>query len=269
MDYFNMRIGANSEGLGTINISRLSFEANPEDGSYLIQFPIFADWTSTSDYWMPMYFGVTGLHIWVRQPTPSMTLVEDYILYSYIDETTQESINCLTTQPYLTIEDGIIYIELPPNTLWNPDAVQSAAAPGDQPEMDPVPESVAVQQTANWRTLNLLGTIKAMYIPIQDILNILANPNLPKVVGLRAYFAVIDATKPVGPGNVHLYMVPAEEGDDINPYIDILTDPKTGESLIYDTTMPCPHICSTVNPLNPLTQFEKKKLKLAQLQHAE
>lgn len=265
-----MSIGATSGSLGTITVGGLQFTPNSTDSSYCIDFSVINDWSSTSGDWMPMYFTrtglgpdeVNGLHIWVRQPQSLTELIEDFMVYSYVDKTSGVVVDCLLldTAPIITLQaDDTFMIVLPANTSWNPDALQSADAPILFPELNPVQEAIADIQAANWRSSDPLNGIKAVLIPIQDFLNIVQNPNVLNISGVRAYFAIPDPLSPIGPDNFHLYLVPVVEqvNGELISYNDVLTDPVTNECLIYDTTMPCPHICSSPNPLNMMLGQKK------------
>lgn len=116
-----------------------------------------------------------------------------------------------------------------------------------QPAPICVPVQIASNQTEAWRnfmaTLPAQDQINAYFIPIGDITSILQFAKQ----GIRVYFAM----RPVGQGanqQVHLYVVPVDEQGN-----DQLENPQTADpsdTLIYDTTMPCPNMCGAPNALN-------------------
>lgn len=120
------------------------------------------------------------------------------------------------------------------NTTTNPQPVYATA--------DPVPVPVAAAQTANWRAFmkqNLpagITPIKAFFIPIDD-LNALRGF---AINGIRVYFAL---KEPENPNTLHLMVVPVDGSGN-----DLIT--VNGSSVIYDTTLPCPTLCSSANPIN-------------------
>jgi|GEM_PF-2425646 len=123
----------------------------------------------------------------------------------------------------------------------------------------------AAGETAAWRSFmdKLEGAghqdrVYSYFIPIADVFNLInigiyGSDKMPQVEqidmqvisGLRAYFAL----RPPGENGpnaqemLHLYMVPVDmNGNDI---LDV-----EGNSVIYDTTQPCPNMCGVTNPLN-------------------
>ncbi len=117
----------------------------------------------------------------------------------------------------------------------------------------PLPDAAA--QTQNWRDFMVSITpndptqrVNGYHIPIADINDILSHA----VSGIRAYFALpTENPNPPSPPTqsaVHLYIVPLDANGN-----DILTN-AAGDSLIYDTTVPCPTMCGQGNILNGLPQ---------------
>jgi len=116
-----------------------------------------------------------------------------------------------------------------------------------QPAPVCVPIQVAANQTQAWRdyisTQPAQDQINAYFIPIGDITSILQFAQQ----GIRTYFAL----RPVQGGlinQLHLYVVPVDEFGN-----DVLYNPQTADpsdTLVYDTTLPCPSMCGDANPLN-------------------
>ena len=124
----------------------------------------------------------------------------------------------------------------------------SQAKTGNQQPGVPIPEAAA--QTQNWR--NFMNSItpneptqrvNGYHIPIDDINNILSHATS----GVRVYFALPpNDPNPPTQSAVHLYIVPLDANGN-----DILEN-QQGDSLIYDTIMPCPTMCGDGNVLNGL-----------------
>lgn len=104
----------------------------------------------------------------------------------------------------------------------------------------PVPVSTAATETAAWRTFiggvtqdpNYL--INAFFIPIGDISNTIQYA----VNGFRAYMAMRED------GTLHLYWVAVDADGN-----DVLED-SNNNSLVFDSTFPCPTRCGQSNSLN-------------------
>ena len=115
-----------------------------------------------------------------------------------------------------------------------------------QPVPTPVDITTAAAETKAWRdfmaTLPQVDQVNAYFIPIEDITNILQYATN----GIRTYFAIRNDAQGAN-AQVHLYVVPVDaNGDDV-----LFHGPAAQpQSLIYDTTLPCPTACGTANPLN-------------------
>ncbi len=114
-----------------------------------------------------------------------------------------------------------------------------------QPVPTPVDITKAAAETKAWRdfmaTLPQVDQVNAYFIPIEDITNILQYATN----GIRTYFAIRNDAQGAN-AQVHLYVVPVDANGN-----DMLWGPQgQSQSLIYDTTMPCPNVCGASNPLN-------------------
>ena len=106
----------------------------------------------------------------------------------------------------------------------------------------PVPLQLAAQQTLNWRNYlaaNPAAGANAFYIPftdIQDITQWSANGG-----GIRIYLAL---KTPGDLSTIHVLVVPVDQHKD-----DICVS-ATGNSLVYDMSIPCPNLCSGYSALS-------------------
>jgi len=108
-------------------------------------------------------------------------------------------------------------------------------------QASPVPIPDAAKETFRWREFirtvapqDPSAWINGYFIPIDDINSIMGYA----VNGARVYFAMREDS------SIHLYIVPVDgNGDDI-------LENSQDESLVYDTTLPCPNMCGSPNELN-------------------
>ncbi|MBE2290313.1 MAG: hypothetical protein IAE95_12215 [Chitinophagaceae bacterium] len=104
----------------------------------------------------------------------------------------------------------------------------------------PVPVATAAADTAAWRTFIAGVTqdpnylINAFFIPIGDISNTIQYA----VNGFRAYMGMRED------GTLHLYWVAVDADGN-----DVLED-SNNNSLVFDSTFPCPTCCGQSNALN-------------------
>lgn len=83
--------------------------------------------------------------------------------------------------------------------------------------------------------------VNAYFIPIDDITAILQYA----AGGIRTYFALRQDENGLNQ-QLHLYVVPVDSNGD-----DVLFNPSAQpDTLIYDTTLPCPSACGAPNQLN-------------------
>ena len=112
-------------------------------------------------------------------------------------------------------------------------------------QIPPVPIQLAALETLAWREFNASiaplpeDRVNGYFIPVDDINSILNYVQK----GVRVYFALRDSGTSAQ-ANLHLYIVPVDANGN-----DKLTD-QQGNSLVYDTTMPCPSLCGAPNALN-------------------
>lgn len=109
----------------------------------------------------------------------------------------------------------------------------------------PVDLVKAAGETEAWRdfmsTMPNQDVINAYFIPIDDITAILQYA----ASGIRTYFALRQDSNGLNQ-QLHLYVVPVDANGN-----DVLLNPTSQpDTLIYDTTMPCPTLCGAPNPLN-------------------
>jgi hypothetical protein len=116
----------------------------------------------------------------------------------------------------------------------------------------PYPDTISLQDaeriTGNWnkymnQTNPGAGHIKAFYIPASDIIDLAALVQSVGGEGVRAY---IGLEVPNDVSTVKLAIVPTSGKD---PGTDVLTDPTSGVSTIFDFTSPCPQACDNDSPL--------------------
>lgn len=115
-----------------------------------------------------------------------------------------------------------------------------------KPLKNSVPVDLAAVQTSNWRDYmtelvqDPNDMIKGYFIPISDLTDVMQNAQK----GARVYFALPEQGEEVDIRGVHLYVVAVDEDGN-----DILEN-SNGDSLVYDTTVPCPNMCGEPNKLN-------------------
>ena len=117
----------------------------------------------------------------------------------------------------------------------------------------------AQAETKEWREVfvNKFGgnvnLIKAFFIPMQDMSDLINNYKQHSPTGVRAYLGYT-ATEKGTESPIRLILVPATETEDFyNVGTGINND--TGSS-VYDFTRPCPDCCAAENPLNSDIQFQ-------------
>ncbi len=118
----------------------------------------------------------------------------------------------------------------------------------------PVDINLAQDETKAWRQFSLEflrantpgNMVNGYYIPIADINAVIAAAQSVGTTAsaVRAYFA-LRTSGDSAQANLHMYIVAVDDatGDDI-------IQNQAGDSLIYDTTIPCPTMCGTGNVLN-------------------
>lgn len=266
MPDYAFSVGANSEALGDISFIDQIFQPDAL-GAY-------SGSIAEVNVWTPMYFSKPGKYIWINQNDPGTGIIGEICFNQTIGNVTQP------------LAPGSIQLNKQTNTLVFPDGLswneifQSPTLP------IPVPPSVNIEdakrQTLNWREflagIPSIDQIRAYYIPLDDIERIIHNPNNQSVTdcpvsGIRAYFALnqplVQQAKNGAPANevditsanpyIHLFVVAvdANGNDIINDTIGagdggaLVSKTGTADSLIYDTTMPCPPLCAGASVLNP------------------
>jgi hypothetical protein len=104
----------------------------------------------------------------------------------------------------------------------------------------PIPVLTAQQQTADWRDfINPIAgnaIVHSFFIPKEDIDAVYKYAE----TGIRVYGALRIANDPT---SLHLLVVGVDANGD-----DVIED--GGDSIIYDTTQPCPNMCGGVSILN-------------------
>ena len=109
----------------------------------------------------------------------------------------------------------------------------------------PVDLVKAASETQAWRAfmsdMPNQDQVNAYFIPIEDITSILQYA----ATGIRTYFALRTDANGLNQ-QLHMYVVPVDvNGNDV-----IFNPSAQGETLIYDTTLPCPSACGGPNQLN-------------------
>jgi hypothetical protein len=121
-----------------------------------------------------------------------------------------------------------------------------------QKSSDAYPDTLTLEQgiefTTNWRNyMESQGSssdfIRAFYIPLDDILNLGNLSERAAGQGVRAY---IGLGTPNDLSTAKLVLVPTSGPE---PGLDVLQDPQTGDSTIFDFTSPCPTVCDLDSPL--------------------
>lgn len=125
--------------------------------------------------------------------------------------------------------------------------------------LEPMNLNVACNQTANWRdyidahSLEAgTGPIYGFFIPIDSLQAVMQEA----VKGVRVYMAL---NAPDQLSSLHLLLVPTNGDNSTVSGNDILYNPVTNQSTVYDTTMPCPTVCGDPNVINSNTLMGGKQ----------
>ncbi|WP_214070705.1 hypothetical protein [Mucilaginibacter sp. dw_454] len=100
-----------------------------------------------------------------------------------------------------------------------------------------IPVDQAKQMVVNWQsyiaTSGQKFNVRSYLVPIAAYKNLLINN--PDAENVRVYIGLNDATNPA---TSQILLVPIVNGDE-------KLNRETGESNVYDTTVPCPPVCPT------------------------
>lgn len=109
-----------------------------------------------------------------------------------------------------------------------------------------VPKDTAQQGTTHWRECmahyveDPTKRLHGFFIHKSDLERALAVAE--DAIGIRVYGAL---DGPLDFGSLHLYVVGVDGAGN-----DVLSIPATGETAVFDTTIPCPDLCGRKNWLN-------------------